>query len=151
VFAQQEGVQRRDLVDNREDADIAVHIGRVSGHFAEDIVPSPLADEEGPPAYPEVGSLEGYDNLGRVLALVVENKPLIHPHAMLQEEALVQNRCREEGLVAVVRVGTLGIGDCDQVENPTGRCCPTEGPEIAHRTVCGRLPHILAAPDARYA
>jgi hypothetical protein len=107
-----------------------------------------LADKEGSSAHPEVGPLKGNDDLGRVLALVVEDKTLIHPDAVLQDKALIQERRREEGLILVFGIRLLGVGDGDQVQNPTGRRCPLEGSEIAHRTVCSRLPHAFTTPDA---
>ncbi len=132
VLAQQERIQRGQGVHQLQH--LAVVAARLQG-IAEGVfgllVESLLADMDRARAELQVVAVDGQQHLGGDAAVAVEHLPFVRPDAVLDDDALVQQRVLEHGRQAHFRV-VLGLGvRRQQVQHARRRRRLLQGDEAA--------------------
>ncbi|MNX98451.1 hypothetical protein D3C86_1308630 [compost metagenome] len=120
LLAQQEGVQRRQLVHQPQGLQVGVIGGDAEG-LLHGAFEADLVDEDEAAAGLQVGAVDRHDDLGRHLAAAGKGVGLVAPEPVLNDERGVQRRGAEHGpLVPVVGLAMLVI-DLEQVQHARRR------------------------------
>ncbi len=120
-FAHQKGIERRDRVEQAQDADIVVGIDiRRAKIAAAKVFKADLADEDRAGAQAQVNGIEGQHDLGGSAALAAEHVSFIGAQCMLDQDRLVQTGIAEKRLAGIVFVAAGRDIDLRQVEHAAG-------------------------------
>jgi hypothetical protein len=131
VLAQQERVERRQLVDRLEHGHVAREVREVAAQLLEDVEPADLGDEQRAAAEAKVRALERDDQLGRGVADAVERLALGIAQAVAHDDRAVEAGGGEERGVLVLRDAGVAGGERGEIQDTAGRRGPFQAAQTA--------------------